>query len=77
MPKHTRSLFLQFEKGDLKDLQVTGEDLIESKVVKQLRKSTAFIISDVEFEPGPLGAREICVAWKDLEDYVRVQVCLS
>ena len=53
---------------------VTGEDLIEKNVTKQLGKTTAFVVSNVEFEPGPLGGREICISWNDVGDYIRVQV---
>ena len=54
-----------------------GDDLIEKNVVKRLGKNTAFVVTDVEFEPGPLGGRELCISWNDLTDYIRIQVCTS
>ncbi len=68
--------FEQFQKEDLKDLRVTGENLVEKTVVKQLGKSTAFVVNNVEFQPGPLGNREISICWRYLEDYIRVQVAI-
>ena len=53
---------------------VEGDDLIEKNVVKRLGKNTAFVVTDVEFEPGPLGGRELCISWNDLNDYIRIQV---
>ena len=52
-----------------------GDDLIEKNVVKRLGKNTAFVVTDVEFEPGPLGGRELCISWNNLNDYIRIQVC--
>ena len=51
-----------------------GDDLIEKNVMKRLGKNTAFVVTDVEFEPGPLGGRELCISWNDLNDYIRIQV---
>ena len=47
---------------------------MEKNVMKRLGKNTAFVVSDVEFEPGPLGGRELCISWNDLNDYIRIQV---
>jgi len=37
-------------------------------------QTSGFNIHGLRFEPGPLGHREICVKFREMTDYVRVDI---
>ncbi len=44
------------------------------KGVLLLFQTSGFNISGVKFESGSLGSRELCVRWRGLTDYVRLEL---
>lgn len=37
-------------------------------------QTTGFNIHNIQFAPGSLGSRELCIKWRDMTDYVRVEI---
>ncbi|KAI0226091.1 Structural maintenance of chromosomes flexible hinge domain-containing protein 1 [Lamellibrachia satsuma] len=64
----------KFEKGVLKDLSVTGDGLVVKETVRMLGQKSGFNIEGVRFESGQLGPRELKISWRNLTDYVRLEM---
>ncbi|KAL3892332.1 hypothetical protein ACJMK2_004548 [Sinanodonta woodiana] len=65
------------EKINAADLEVKGDNLIEKDVSITKTKGGLFIINNVKFSDGKLGRRELQVSWKDLKDYVKLEMVVG
>lgn len=57
-----------FEIGALSGL------IIKGKTVYLHLQTSGFNISGIQFQPGPLGTREVCIRFRRLTDSVRFEV---
>ncbi|CAH1772323.1 unnamed protein product, partial [Owenia fusiformis] len=55
------------------ELEVTGDGLNVPEV-ETSSKGSCFVVTGVRFEGGNLGLREVTFTWRDITDYVRVQL---
>ncbi|XP_074656148.1 structural maintenance of chromosomes flexible hinge domain-containing protein 1-like [Tubulanus polymorphus] len=61
--------------NDLAELEIFGEGLNVSEVERDLSElANGFVIRNIKFEGGQLGTREVSVRWRELTDYVRLQM---
>ena len=64
----------QFEKGVLQDLTLSCDDLLVNETVRMLGNKSGFNISGIKFSGNGLGQKELCVKWRGLTDYVRLEL---
>ncbi|XP_064651819.1 structural maintenance of chromosomes flexible hinge domain-containing protein 1-like isoform X2 [Lineus longissimus] len=55
------------------DLEVSGDDLNIHEIDKSINGNT-FVIKGVKFEGNSLGGKELKIKWKELTEYVRLQM---
>ncbi|XP_062594603.1 structural maintenance of chromosomes flexible hinge domain-containing protein 1-like [Saccostrea cucullata] len=60
-------------KNSAHEFQVTGDGLQE-QLVKVTSNKNGFAINNVQFEGGKIGTKDLKVTWRDLRDFVRIEM---
>lgn len=60
-------------KNSLHEFQVTGDGL-QTDLVKIVSNRNGFAITNVRFEGGKIGTKDVKVTWRELRDFVRIEM---
>ncbi|XP_055997294.1 structural maintenance of chromosomes flexible hinge domain-containing protein 1-like isoform X2 [Ostrea edulis] len=60
-------------KNSAHEVQVTGDGLQE-QLVKVSSNKNGFVVNNVQFERGKIGSKDLNVTWRDLRDFVRIEM---
>ncbi|KAK3088610.1 hypothetical protein FSP39_021256 [Pinctada imbricata] len=60
-------------KNCTQEFQVRGDGLLHDKV-KVINRKSVFVITNVQFEGGSIGTKDLKVTWRELRDFVKIEM---